>query len=450
MNQDNNRGHSADDRSDDRYGTDDMENREERRTQYPRQRQQQADSSGWLSQRQPGSSPWQDRGSTQPGATPDWQTSGQQPGSSGARGASPVSERSGYGGYEGQSRRYGNDEDPERYGADREGYRGQSGGPQRHDERERWGQWHQEGAAGRGGEWSNQRGSQRDEWGQQREQNQGRSTWDQPSRPGGWERGRDATRESWNEPSRPAPDMRTHYRGGYGVSDYEAPSGQSRTGQRPAAADWLDERERRDPWGSGSGAGYRSGYGSGRSRGGAGGYDPDDAAYEQFTGATERSGLNRGYGGAGASAAARRVQHVGPKGYQRSDERIREDLCERLAMSSRVDVRNVEVTVTAGVVTLAGTVCDRQQKYRIEDMADEVFGVKDVHNQIRVAREAGMRGMEGGSPAGGASGAASGAASGSSFGGTLGGAGGASGTPRTSADSGIGSAGSSLTGKSDS
>ncbi|PLP97272.1 RNA-binding protein [Cupriavidus pauculus] len=201
--------------------------------------------------------------------------------------------------------------------------------------------------------------------------------------------------------------MRTHYRGGYGVSDYgnqdqEPPVGQSnQTWQRRAAADWLNERERRER--------HAAGQGPMRDRGdrgstGPGGYDPNERAYEHFTGANERSDLNRGYGGAGGSAAARRAQRTGPKGYQRSDERIREDLCERLAMSGRVDVREVEVSVASGVVTLSGTVQDRQQKYRIEDMAEEVFGVKDVHNQIRVTRESAMSGRVGGGMGGNTSG----------------------------------------------
>lgn len=439
-NQGSNRDSGSDDRSEDRYGSQDSGygtergERDERRTRFMGQRQQEADSGGWLAHRQQGGGDWPSRsGSAQPGAGRDWQGSGQQPGG-GSRGSTSISGSSGYGGYEGEARRagsesggqygshdYGSNEYGEgRYGEHGEGRGGQQGA--RQPERERWGQWHQEGErddrSGRGSEWSSQRGSQRDEWGQGPGQGQDwqreRTAWDPRARAvsgayprqGGWERGRgDASsdfrggsqgngrRESWNDPSRSSPDMRTHYRGGYGVSDYESSADERYRGrQRSAAADWLDERERRERWASGA-AGY-GGYGR-SSNAGPGGYDPDERAYEHFTGASERSGLNRGYGGAGGSAAARRLQHVGPKGYQRSDERIREDLCERLAMSSRIDVREVEVTVTGGVVTLSGTVRDRQQKYRIEDIADEVYGVKDVHNQIRLAREAGASGNAG-------------------------------------------------------
>ncbi|MGY2490348.1 BON domain-containing protein [Cupriavidus sp. CP313] len=47
---------------------------------------------------------------------------------------------------------------------------------------------------------------------------------------------------------------------------------------------------------------------------------------------------------------------------------------------------DVEVRVEQGVVTLEGSVPDRLQKYRIEDIADETFGVKDLVNHLRVAR----------------------------------------------------------------
>jgi hypothetical protein len=75
----------------------------------------------------------------------------------------------------------------------------------------------------------------------------------------------------------------------------------------------------------------------------------------------------------------------GPKGYQRSDNRILEDVCDRLTYSD-VDAENIEVTVTGGEVTLAGSVNNRWDKRRAEDVAEEVSGVRDVHNNIRVSR----------------------------------------------------------------
>jgi hypothetical protein len=73
----------------------------------------------------------------------------------------------------------------------------------------------------------------------------------------------------------------------------------------------------------------------------------------------------------------------GPKGYQRKDERILEDVCESLSADPHVDATNIEVEVNGGEVTLRGTVQDRQMKRRAEDRAEEVRGVKDVHNELR-------------------------------------------------------------------
>jgi hypothetical protein len=72
-----------------------------------------------------------------------------------------------------------------------------------------------------------------------------------------------------------------------------------------------------------------------------------------------------------------------PRGYQRADDRIREDVCERL-MEGPVDVGDVEVTVSNGEVTLSGTVEERWEKRAIEDIAGNVRGVHDVHNRVRV------------------------------------------------------------------
>jgi hypothetical protein len=88
----------------------------------------------------------------------------------------------------------------------------------------------------------------------------------------------------------------------------------------------------------------------------------------------------------GRPLSERERRRTGPKGYRRTDERIREDLCERLAHSGRLDVSDVEVAVEGGVVTLTGSVPERQQKYLLEDIAEEVFGVEDVRNEVRVQR----------------------------------------------------------------
>jgi hypothetical protein len=75
---------------------------------------------------------------------------------------------------------------------------------------------------------------------------------------------------------------------------------------------------------------------------------------------------------------------LGPKGYQRSDERIREDVCEALYRNPHVDARDIEVSVIDGVVVLAGTVEDRLEKREAEICSEEVLGVRDIQNDLEL------------------------------------------------------------------
>jgi Flp pilus assembly secretin CpaC len=68
----------------------------------------------------------------------------------------------------------------------------------------------------------------------------------------------------------------------------------------------------------------------------------------------------------------------------RSDERIVEDVNDRLTEDWMLDASDIEVSASNGEVTLSGTVTERRSKRRAEDLAESVSGVKDVHNTIRV------------------------------------------------------------------
>jgi hypothetical protein len=74
----------------------------------------------------------------------------------------------------------------------------------------------------------------------------------------------------------------------------------------------------------------------------------------------------------------------GPKGYKRSDERIREDLSDRLTDDSWLDASDIEVRVKDSEVTLTGTVDSRSAKYRAEMIAESCSGVSEVQNNLRV------------------------------------------------------------------
>lgn len=77
----------------------------------------------------------------------------------------------------------------------------------------------------------------------------------------------------------------------------------------------------------------------------------------------------------------------GPKGYTRSDERILEDVSDRLSEDHGLDASEIEVVVQNGEVTLTGNVRSKQEKRHAEDICELVSGVKDVHNQLRVQQQ---------------------------------------------------------------
>ena len=77
----------------------------------------------------------------------------------------------------------------------------------------------------------------------------------------------------------------------------------------------------------------------------------------------------------------------GPKGYRRSDERIKEDINDRLTDYPYVDASDIVVKVQQSEVTLDGTVNDRSDKRAAEAVAESVSGVSNVQNNLRVKDE---------------------------------------------------------------
>lgn len=89
------------------------------------------------------------------------------------------------------------------------------------------------------------------------------------------------------------------------------------------------------------------------------------------------------------NAAPREIGHRGhgPKSYERSDERIYEDVCELLTRHDAVDARDIEVSVLHGDVTLRGTVASKQMKETALQAIEEVVGVKATHDELHVKRD---------------------------------------------------------------
>jgi osmotically-inducible protein OsmY len=99
------------------------------------------------------------------------------------------------------------------------------------------------------------------------------------------------------------------------------------------------------------------------------------------------------YGRPGLDRTGVNVRHVeheqrkyarGPKGYQRSDERLKEDICERLMNAYYIDCSEVSIDVKGGKVSLEGSVPERYMKHSIEDIVDSCAGVTDIDNRVRV------------------------------------------------------------------
>lgn len=151
---------------------------------------------------------------------------------------------------------------------------------------------------------------------------------------------------------------------------------------------WQSQRER-------GGRGYGA-YGSGRS----GEYGQREYGQQyrgqsgsRFGGQSEygyggsQSQYGGGYGSEDYGGSRQSFRGRGPKGYQRTDDRLKELVCECLMEDPNIDASEVTIEVSGGVVTLTGSVDDRRTKYQIEEAAESVGGVKDINNQLRVQQQ---------------------------------------------------------------
>jgi len=142
------------------------------------------------------------------------------------------------------------------------------------------------------------------------------------------------------------------------------------------------------------GSGSRSQFGGSGSRNDFGGSSSDygtasGGAYSGQNSWGGSMGRSSGFGESGRSGS-----HAGrgPRNYQRSDERIREEVNERLTDDPRIDASDIEVDVRGGEVILRGRVEERRDKRTAEEVIENLPGVKDVKNEIRVERSRGFFG----------------------------------------------------------
>ncbi|HEY6432671.1 MAG TPA: BON domain-containing protein [Acetobacteraceae bacterium] len=216
--------------------------------------------------------------------------------------------------------------------------------------------------------------------------------------------GRDRSRDTAGDWYRGNTDRdRDEWAGRHGREDWargyrRMPGYGDMMGGAPGGAWGFSEEYGRDPawdYGRPSGYGYGGGYGY------EGGYGRDRSRYDEGRDYRSR-GPERGFwdrasdevsswfGDEGAERRrrddARRDMHRGrgPRGYTRSDERIREDVSDRLTDNPILDAIEIEVAVASGEVTLNGHVDSRYSKRLAEDIAEDVSGVRHVQNNLRV------------------------------------------------------------------
>jgi hypothetical protein len=133
---------------------------------------------------------------------------------------------------------------------------------------------------------------------------------------------------------------------------------------------------------------FQGSFGRERSGSGEGSrFDEEERGQRSYAG-----GYGLGYSGQrgrSMGGSMGRFSGKGPKGYTRSDERIKEQVSEKLEESGDIDASEITVEVRGGEVTLEGTVPDRWMKRMAEDVAEECSGVKQVQNRLRVEKAEG-------------------------------------------------------------
>ncbi|HLH32898.1 MAG TPA: BON domain-containing protein, partial [Terriglobia bacterium] len=128
------------------------------------------------------------------------------------------------------------------------------------------------------------------------------------------------------------------------------------------------------------GGGYQGGGYQGGGYEGRGEWNRDD--WNQGMGGRWNQGSSReNWRGGGMQG-----QHAGrgPRSFKRQDDRIEEEINEQLTRHPMIDATDIEVKVQNGEVTMRGHVDSREAKRMAEDIAESVFGVKEVNNQIKI------------------------------------------------------------------
>lgn len=155
--------------------------------------------------------------------------------------------------------------------------------------------------------------------------------------------------------------------GPMGGGSFNAGSQYESDRDRPTYGDWQQQRREH----SMIGGDFRQGHG-------------DVSRYGAGSGQWERQG---GHGGEGRGRGLPQGPFVGkgPRGYKRSPDRLKEQVCDLLEQHGEIDASDIDVKVEEDcTVTLSGNVDSRRTKRLAEDLAESVAGIRDVQNHLRV------------------------------------------------------------------
>lgn len=163
--------------------------------------------------------------------------------------------------------------------------------------------------------------------------------------------------------------------------DYN-PGGYARVGNTDSNFNDMNNYDRSESYDRGR-PGYGHGYGHNPGNNNRGDRDWWDRTKDKVTSWFDDNDHNESRGNINRPGEHR---GKGPKGYQRSADRIREDICDRLSDDPYVDASEIDVRIEGSEVILSGTVHSKEAKRRAEDIVESISGVRTVENHIRVDR----------------------------------------------------------------
>ncbi len=171
------------------------------------------------------------------------------------------------------------------------------------------------------------------------------------------------------------PDLNQERSGGHAYDFTHRDLGRSGFGNQSGrrAFEGQERLGNAERYGGRSGGGLYDYYGDRTNESSRGGWPREGSRIDRYVSAEGRASM-----GAGS------FRGKGPKGYVRSDERIKEDVSDRLSDDDTLDASEITVEVSSGEVTLSGYVDSRQAKRTAEDCAEQCAGVTQVQNNLRV------------------------------------------------------------------